>query len=222
MVDLQHQLQESIGKKLKLKINDNRSTMVSVRWEPDHTRVSLHRMFLEAPEHVMEEIVGYIKRRKKQFSPKVKAFIQDGLKGMNYSSRVRTENLITKGNLYDLEEVYRTVEKKYFKEPLGLKITWYGKRVGRRQSTLTLGQYHNSLKLIKVHRVLDSDRYPPHLIHFVVYHEMLHHICPPFVNERGHQIVHTPDFKRKERLFKEFAEVDAWMNKYQDRLFSIR
>ena len=38
----QERLENSVGSKLRLKINDNRSTMLSVKWDPDCTKVSLH------------------------------------------------------------------------------------------------------------------------------------------------------------------------------------
>ncbi len=70
---LQEQLENRIGTKLYLKINDNRSTMLSVKWEPDCTKVSLHRMFLEAPSNMMQALTCYIKGEHKNLSPKYKS-----------------------------------------------------------------------------------------------------------------------------------------------------
>ncbi len=65
-------LEDSARMKLKLKINDNHSTMLSVRWEPECAKVSLHRMFLEAPENVMQALACYIRGEHKILAPSKK------------------------------------------------------------------------------------------------------------------------------------------------------
>ena len=84
---LKESLEDRIGKKLHLKINDNRSTMLSVKWEADCTRVSLHRMFLKAPLKVMQDLTGYLKQEKKNLTPDVKAYIEKSLQTFDYSHR---------------------------------------------------------------------------------------------------------------------------------------
>ena len=91
---IQKKLENQSGLKLKLKINDNRSTMLSVKWEPDHAKVSLHRMFLEAPRNVMDALVCYIKQEDKNIDRTVKAFIEDKLKDLNYSHVLDQSKLV--------------------------------------------------------------------------------------------------------------------------------
>ena len=80
---IQKQLEDSSGIKLKLRINDNRSTMLSVKWEPDGAKVSLHRIFLDAPRNVMDALACYLKREDRIIAPTVKAFIEDRLKKLD-------------------------------------------------------------------------------------------------------------------------------------------
>lgn len=63
-------LESLVGKKLAIRINNNRSTLLSVKWEPYVTRVSLHHMFLEAPKPVQTALVSYIRRDTRVLSPK--------------------------------------------------------------------------------------------------------------------------------------------------------
>ena len=70
---------------LDLKINDNRSTMLSVKWEQHQTKVSLHRIFLDAPPRVMDALACYIWRKHKVIDPLVKKFIETKLPKLNYS-----------------------------------------------------------------------------------------------------------------------------------------
>ncbi len=91
----QEQLENSAGMKLHLKINDNRSTMLSVKWEPDCTKVSLHRMFLQAPQNVMQALACYLRGEHKNISPSIKAYIEDNLQKLDYSYQRDLSNLQT-------------------------------------------------------------------------------------------------------------------------------
>ncbi len=113
---LQQQLEDSSGKKLKLKINDNRSTMLSVRWEPDYTKVSLHRIFLEAPQNVMQALACYISQEDKSIAPTVKAFIEDNLKKLDYSHQLDRSKLYSQGNVYNLQKMYNDINSEYFEK----------------------------------------------------------------------------------------------------------
>jgi hypothetical protein len=218
---LQSLLEEKTGRKLKIKINDNRSTMVSVRWDPGCTKVSLHRIFLEAPKNVMEELACYIKD-KREISPLVKSYIQEGLNRVDYSETVDANALETTGQVYDLLSLYQKVEEKYFPTPLGLRITWFGKRKPTPSASLVLGQYQRLLQLIRIHRVLDRKDVPQEVLEYVIYHEMVHHIHLPKITVGGRSAVHHDEFKRQERAFHGFDEIQQWIRKERGRFFQGR
>lgn len=213
-------LEDGSGKKLKLRINNNRSTMLSVRWEPDHVRVSVHKMFLDAPKNVMDALACYIRREDKTAHPIVKSFIENNLKNFDYSKQVKREELFQQGVHYDIRALYDEVNEHYFARELDLNITWFGEARTRALKTLTLGLYHDPLKLIKIHRKLDSPFFPESVVRFVIYHEMLHHVCPPYYDENGRHRIHTPEFKRREAEFEEYAMVQDWIGHHRSKLFS--
>src|SRR4051812_42391223 len=95
-------LQDQVGKQLKLTINNNRSTMLSVKWEPHCTRVSLHRMFLDAPQRVVDDLKGYLQGRQKALPRTIKEFIQTKIRQINYSHLIDPSQLDQKGLVYDL------------------------------------------------------------------------------------------------------------------------
>jgi hypothetical protein len=217
---LYEQLQTLSGLNLKLRINDNRSTMLSVRWEQGHARVSLHRMFLKAPVNVMQELARYIKAGRSGSLPlEVKKFIEYQTQKMDYSHSVKKGELSTRGRRFDLLAIYDSLNESYFGSDLQLAITWYGHPSRRLRSQINFGLYCYPLKLIKIHRLLDSFDIPDYVVHFVVYHEMLHSVCAPFVNQRGMTIVHTPEFKQKEREFQFFHQAHQWIQLNKDRFF---
>lgn len=213
-------LEVTSGKKLKLRINNNRSTMLSVKWgEPDCT-VSLHSFFLGAPENVMNALACYIKQEHKTIAPSIKMFIEDNLKKLDYSHQIDTSKLSVRGNVHDLEEIYKRLNQEYFDNKIDVAITWYGKHDKRNYSRVTFGLYHHLLRLIKINRILDIPQVPDYMVSFVVYHEMLHVACPSYVDEKGFNRIHSKEFKERETLFRDYYKATLWIDKYLGRMFA--
>ena len=219
LLSLQRELELGSKKKLKVKINDNRSTMLSVKWEPDCTKVSLHRMFLEAPSNIMDELACYLRRETRIISPSVKAFIEKNLQKLDYSHQIDVTKLKSQGNVYNLKEIYNELNETYFNEKLDLRITWFGKSNQRNRSLVTFGLYYDPLKLIKIHRILDAQSVPDYVIHYVIYHEMLHFVCPAYVDKKGMNRVHSKEFKTLEQEFLHYDLAQRWIKEHQEYLF---
>jgi hypothetical protein len=218
-LSLQEELEGIAGKRLRVKINDNRSTMLSVKWEPDCTKVSLHRMFLQAPQNIMEELACYLRQEGELISPSVKAFIEENLKKIDYSHTINKEKLYQQGNVYNLKKIYDEINQEYFQDELNLLITWFGNPNHRNRSRVTFGLYHDPLKLIKIHRILDTPSFPHYFISYVIYHEMLHYVCPAYVDEKGLSRVHSKEFKEKEVQFRHYNLAQSWIKEHQANLF---
>lgn len=219
LFDFQKRLQSPLGKEIKLTINDNRSTMLSVKWEPDCTRVSLHRMFLNAPQNVMDELACYIRREDGDMTPLVKSFIEKGVQRLDYSRHIDPEKLDACGKVYDLKELYDALNWEYFNNGLALQITWFGDEGQRNRSKISFGLYYPALRLIKIHRKLDSIFCPKYVLSYIIYHEMLHERCPPFVDDNGKRHIHNQEFKIKERQFKDFDRSQQWINEHRALFF---
>lgn len=220
-LSFQRELENSSGMKLKLKINDNLSTMLSVRWEPDCTRVSLHRMFLQAPQNVMQELACYIKKEHKVIPSNVKFFIEDNVKKLDYRHLLDQKKfkISTQGSVYNLQKIYDELNQEYFNSSLDLKITWFGKPYMRPRSQVTFGLYHDPLKLIKIHRLLDSPILPDYVVSYVVYHEMLHNVCPSYRDKKGIHCIHSKEFKKRETKFRHFNLAQNWIREHYGYLF---
>jgi hypothetical protein len=218
--DLQRQLELPRGSKVQLKINNNRSTMLSVRWEPDCTKVSLHRIFMEAPGNVMQQLGCYVRQEQDDISLAVKAFIEDKLQKLDYSHELDMSKLYCQGNIYNLQRIYNDLNNAYFRTKLKLNITWFGKTFNKNRSRLTFGLYHEPIKLIKVHRLLDSPSFPDYVVAYVVYHEMVHHVCPSYYDENGNHRVHSKEFKEQELKFKYFDLAQKWIEDHSNYLFN--
>lgn len=215
----QKELEKLLGNKLQLRINDNRSTMLSVKWDPQCPKVSLHRIFLEAPKNIMEELACYIGNNEAKLAPSMKAYIDDNLQKIDYSHQLDLKALETCGSVYDIQQMYNQLNCEYFGKKLNLAITWFGYRALRQRSSVTFGLYTDSLRLIKIHRMLDHHKIPDYFVSYVIFHEMLHYIYPPFVDETGIRRVHSRDFKNHEKEFHDYERAQMWLEKQRNNIF---
>lgn len=218
-IAIQRRIELAAKKKVKLKINDNRSTILSVKWEPDCTKVSLHRLFLGAPSNIMEALACHICHENSDAPPAVKAYIEDSLKTIDYSNTVDKGKLTTKGSVYDLQKMYKKINQEYFQNKMDLRITWYGTKDCKNRSRLTFGLYFQPLRLIKINKIMDSEEFPEFFVEYVIFHEMLHHLCPAYYDLLGKHKVHTREFKEKEKNFKYFKEATDWLKVNNQKLF---
>lgn len=218
-IGLLERLEFGSGKKIKLKINDNRTTMLSVKWEPEYTKVSLHRMFLKAPLDIMSSLGSYIRREKKVIDPSVKAYIEHNLNKLDYSKTINKSKLSTQGRVYDLQAIFDGLNENYFDGELDLGITWFGTAKPKTGTRINLGLYQAPLKLIKIHRLLDSTKVPLFVLEYIIYHEMVHFVHPPYVDKNGTTKIHHKAFKAKEESFEQFAQADKWIKKHQHLFF---
>ncbi|MFQ5729069.1 MAG: SprT-like domain-containing protein [Waddliaceae bacterium] len=216
----QKQLENDLKKSVKLIINNNRSTMLSVKWEPNCTKVSMHRFFLSAPENVMDALVCYIKQEDRSIAPSLKSFIAENIQKLDYSHCVNRMNLDAQGETYNLKSFMNDLNKEYFDDKLNLNITWFGKKSQCNRSQVTFGMYYDSLKLIKINRLLDNPTIPEHFVTYVVYHEMLHHACPSYCDENGRNHIHNKEFKMWEMKFRDFHKAQEWIKENREKLFS--
>lgn len=228
LTTFQQEIESAVNKKVSLKINDNHSTMLSVKWEPECTKVSMHRMFLEAPDNIMTALACHIMEENSAVSPTVRSYIEEKLRTLDYSKQSDKGKFITKGRFYDLEELYNEINSEYFNNSLDLSITWFGNASQRKRSRVTFGLYYDPLKLIKIHRILDKARrfknepyFPDFFIKYVIYHEMLHHVCPAYYDDYGKHRIHTVEFKKEEKRFREFEQAQVWMKEHFDNFFMM-
>lgn len=215
----QERLENRSGRKLKLKINDNRSTMLSVKWDPDCPKVSLHRIFLDAPRNVMDALACYLRQEDTCIAPSIMEYIEDNLKHLDYSHQLNPKKLYSQGHVYNLQKIYKTLNGEYFRNKLNLSITWFGKAMQRYGSRVFFGLYHHPTRLIKVNRLLDSPSFPDYFVSFIVYHEMLHHVCPSYFDENGQHHIHSKEFKEREVEFEHYDLAQEWIKNNQACFF---
>jgi hypothetical protein len=201
---------------LELVINENRSTMLNLLEKKEGSaRLSVHKMFLQAPESVLSAIAHYVRGERKG-SRVLRQYIQEHLSQYDYRHLVNRQQLVTQGRFYQLKPLYDVLNEKYFGSKLDLSITWYGIQKKRKTpKRVTFGQYLSGLRLIKIHRRLDDPFFPEYFVTYVVYHEMLHSVIPGGLDNGGRYCFHSPAFKEKEKLYEHYQRAIEWEKKYQ-------
>jgi len=126
------------------------------------------------------------------------------------NKKIRGHKIITssKGNFYDLEEIFARLNKDYFNRNISKPtLTW-----SKRKTYRILGHHDATHNAIVVSKSLDDKKVPAYVVEFVMFHEMLH-IFHPTQNRAGRRYNHTPQFRRDEEKFIYFAEAENWIQK---------
>ena len=112
------------------------------------------------------------------------------------------------GHFYNLEEVFDSLNTRFFSGLLGRpELTWSEGMAKR-----SLGHYDAAHNTIVVSRVFDRPSSPRYAIEYLLYHEMLHLKHP--VKMRGlRRCVHSREFKADEALFPELRQALAFIKR---------
>jgi hypothetical protein len=178
-------------------------------------------MFLDAPAAVQEALVRYIVRGDREASQVVGRFIDDNGHRIRAVRPVLTP-LYTKGKHHDLLANFHDVNSKYFGGTVDSLVSW-GRasparaRTRRPRTTIKLGSYSAVERLIRVHPSLDRSWVPRYFIQFIIYHEMLHHVIPASRGP-GRALLHPPEFRKREELFRHYERAIAWEKSHIGRI----
>jgi hypothetical protein len=167
----------------------------------------------------MDALACYLRQEDNNIGPTVKAFIEDNLKNLDYSHQLDKTKIYSQGHVYNLLKIYNTLNLEYFKNKLNLHITWFGKPIQSGSSRVTFGLYYDQIRLIKINRLLDSPSFPDYFVSYVVYHEMLHHVCPSYFDAKGQHQIHSKEFKAREVEFEHYELAQTWIKENHASFF---
>jgi predicted metal-dependent hydrolase len=121
-------------------------------------------------------------------------------------TRGRKTIIGAQGDFYDLDEVFETLNRRFFHGLMGRPILTWSAHNARR----LLGHYDAAHNTIMVSRVFDRSNTPRCAIEYLLYHEMLHLKHP--VRMRGtRRCVHSREFQAEERLFPELEAAKRYL-----------
>ncbi|MFY9820394.1 MAG: hypothetical protein WAM82_03375 [Thermoanaerobaculia bacterium] len=231
--DLLRRLNRLTGGRLRsLELTDNQRTILTVRSGRVTNRAPLelriHHSFTEAPEEVLAAVATFVEsKRGSDRAREALAVIREHFSAHRATARKRRYRLAPVGVALDLEEIRDDLNERYFQGRLAVDISWGKAAMGgarscrRRTSSLQLGSYSYEDKLIRIHRVLDDPRVPRYVVEAVVHHELLHADMPPEVRG-GKRFFHTPEFRRRERLYRNLGRAERWIGEHLTELIRAR
>lgn len=201
------------GLHIHLRITDNTSTMMSVRFEPTGTaaRLSLHRMFLDAPDDIVRALAHWVKHpRGRKYAATLNGFIRE--RRDLIAPRVpRAVPLRVEGAVFNLQTIYDAVNRDHFDGAITAPITWGKMPTTRRRRSIRFGSYSPAEHLIRMHPLLDQTFVPEYFVRYIIFHEMLHAAMGIEELPSGRRAIHPPAFKKREQAYPEYARALAWM-----------
>lgn len=228
------------GRLSALSLTDNRRTILTVKPLQPVRRISvapvplelrLHRSFLEAPDEALQAVAVFVSSRRgtpasKQALAKIREHFSRYCRTAAPRAARRTV-LRPVGVTFDLRELRDQLIGEYFAPGIRPEITW-GKAAAakpkRRRSgraSIQLGSYSYEDNLIRLHRALDHPRVPRYVLEAVIFHELLHAALPPVVRN-GRRYVHTPEFREREKQFRQLGRAERWIERHLPDLLKSR
>lgn len=203
-------LRKTTGKDLGLILTENNTIMISVQRRVTKVSVRLHRMFLDASYEIIDEIARFIRKGQGK-TPLVRRFIRENV--CRIERRPRRLKLTTAGRYHDLLAHYESVNREYFGGRIQAGITWGTKNPKNGVRRRTLGSYSPASNVVRISPVIDKRNVPSFFVKFIVYHEMLHADLG-VERKGGRRAVHTKEFRRRERLFRDYEKIVAWEKRW--------
>lgn len=178
----------------------------TIRLRDGSLLIRLSDLLEGAPESVLRAIAHillakmYRKPIEREHTARFRRYVSshDVTKKAHLVRQMRGRKRITaaKGHVYDLEEVFDTLNARHFHGLLARpQMTW-----SRDQARKLLGHYDPAHNAIVVSRVFDRPQVPRFAVEYIVFHEMLHLKHP--VKLRGsRRCVHSAEFQSEENQF---------------------
>lgn len=210
-----------------LVLTDNRRRIISARPVADGLAVRIHHCFSQADDAVLQTVAIFLDSRKGDTRRTI------ALQSIrSYFEQHRAEQAVEPrlalrpaGRCFDLNVLRDRVNRTYFDDALEVYITWgRAPRVRRRRGrgfSILLGSYTDSDRLVRIHPCLDAPEVPEYVVESVVHHEMLHAALPAEIHN-GRRRLHTPEFRRRERLYRHFEAANRWLESHLSRLAAQR
>lgn len=115
------------------------------------------------------------------------------------------------GKHFDLRELFDEVNERYFRQRLRhYKVEWGRRRKQPPKDSFVFGTIQEEDRVIRIHPLLDQAFVPRWYLKYVLYHEMLHSVVRDKTLRGGRRRVHTEEFNRRERAYRNYQRARRW------------
>jgi len=207
---LASRLSSLLREPVEVELTDNAWTMVSYRRVQGRLRFRLHHMFAGAHEPVMRALAGFTGRNRSAHGRAIDEYVRQNRELIRPLSPRPEAPLSPQGRVHDLAAIYAGLNARQFAGSVQARIGWGRRSAGGRRRSIKMGVYFHDQKVIRIHPALDDLRVPRYFVEMVVFHEMLHQVYPPAMDDTGRRIVHGPEFRAAERRYPGYLRARAW------------
>jgi len=191
-----------------------------VRWDENGIRVRISDILQTAPAPVVEALAHILLSKlfrrpvPRIYGHRYRLYLnrRDMRRQMHLLKQLRGRKFISspRGAHHDLEELFDTLNARFFSGLMGRpQLGW-----SRRASRSMLGYFDPSHNAIIISRIFDNPKTPRLALEYVLFHEMLHLRFP--VDHRGaRRRVHTREFRAAEKDFPRLAEAKELLKKLE-------
>lgn len=210
---LQARLESRLGT-VDLVVTDNRRRMLTVKRRRGRTALRLHHMFLDCENRVVAAI-SRLASGEEEARASLREYVRRHRDAIDFQPD-ETE-LEAEGKHFDLGRLLEAAKSHLDEASVeDVAITWG--RHGRGDKSIRFGSFDFDQRLIRIHPALDRSWVPGYFVEFIVYHELLHAVCPPERSNEAARSVHTEEFERLEREYPRYDEARAWEEENLERL----
>jgi hypothetical protein len=206
MNSLHTRIAEIYKKPVEVHLHENSSIYLRAQRRGGILCLHMHRFFIEAPTPVLEAVLVFARKRDRGALRTIRKMAELYFE----QNPQKPVALQSKGLVYDLDLIYERVKAHYFSPEYEASIGWSNRVRLKKFRSITYGTYDRQRRQIRINRFLDRAEVPLYFVEFVVYHEMLHAICPPVTDAVGRTRIHTREFKEKERQFAQYKLAKKW------------
>jgi predicted metal-dependent hydrolase len=206
------------GKSLRLRLTENRYTIISVQRGQHGYRVRTHRMFAGVEPRLVRALARYVAHNDQRASNLLGEFIDRNKHQIASEPRRKRRLLLrTRGQHHDLSAVFDRLNRAYFAGTHDARITWGIARRPANRRSIKVGSYSVEDRLIRIHPALDQEGVPGYFVNWIVFHEMLHgkHTIR---RVGGRRCYHPPEFAEEERHLPDYQRARLWEKTHMDRL----
>ena len=159
-----------------------------------------------------------IKRMRQEWEKQIRDYLYTGQYELTTDSKAKQKELLKNkkrlqrynpyGNHHDLKKIFSWINTEYFNNSLKAVLTWSSRIGGLSTHRVETDDKGKPIHLITISRGYDFPDIPEEIVGGVVYHECLHIVIPPRM-ENGRRVVHGPDFRKREKLYRNYSQ---WIN----------
>lgn len=221
LVAFHQKLLNAYGKPFDLHINDNSSSLITLRYSRSGTpRLSVHHLFLKGGDDIARGLAQYMRNPTAGCRETLRSFMDRHTGEIQPRAvAVRRRILRARGRNRDLNAMAAEVNNTYFEGKIAAHITFSSARARRGAfRNISFGSYDSKLRIVRIHPMLDKLDVPDFFVSFVIYHEMLHALIDPQHDADGRRRIHTPEFRQREMRYPDYERAKTWEKQFLDNV----